>query len=923
MAEGYQGVLQSKFNIPSTPSNYISRPNLLSKLQRGTRCKLTLISAPAGFGKTSLVSYWLKNVESPHVWISMSREDNDPVHLAKCFIEGGQKLKKTFGETILKNLASLSSVKIAEIMRMIIKEMEKLPDDFMVILDDYHHIHSPVIQEGLTFFLNHVPTKCHIYILCRVDPPIPLARFKVTENIVEIREKDLRFKLKETEHFLNETTGIQLAQKEIKYFHKITEGWCAGLRMISFSIKTRENTSDILKIVADTGREISFYLEQEVFSLQNKDIQFFLLTTSILSTLTPSLCNAVSGRTDSRKMLGKLEKLNLFIILLDHKSSLYRYHHFFSDMLQARLAETYPDKISVLHLKASKWYLKNNSIEQAVFHAYLSQDELFHADMVESHAEAALIKGEFFSVEGWIKQIPESIIQARPALMIYKSIILILVHSKVKKVEAYNIRCEKILLEKLNSAKHNAAPRLRKRLHGMIGRVYFLQALTLAMHNQFAQAKKSCRDALKYVPKDGVSDVLTVLIYGYCSLTEGKIDDAEVRSWEAMSLQHSLVIPHIDILIITMTILIELHRGKLSHADSIVTQAISKYKDRLNSKNATIEPCALLLVMKGEILREKNQLDEAEELLSNGIKLIQHAMPPNIVAFGYNCLSRTSFSKGDLKSAQKIMNDVEKRYWPVDLYLTDYLPAYKARIDILEGNLEKATQFVKKCRYSRSGKIVIKNDIHYSEFLTIARYYISKGQYQKAIDILEKILENSKSDARMKRYLEALILISLAFKKNGNNEKANFKLTEAVHLSSAEGYCRIFLDEGDDVTNMLRILLKDKTNNRLKHQIPFIESLVQHQIHKKPKGNSHSGPQKNFPEKCHPGKYHIDPLTKRELEVLSQLSKGLRNKEIGDQLCISLATVKTHIHKIISKLNVDSRNKAVIEAKKLGLIKDH
>ncbi len=1052
MSEMFSGIFQSKFAVPAIPPTFIARSELSLRLQEGMNRKLTLISAPAGFGKSLVVAHWLKNINVDKIWINISREDNDFNNFSKSVIQSASTIVKDFGENILENLNLFNSFQDSKLLDLMIIALEKLPNDLVIVADDSHCLHSnATYQKEFLYFLNHIPDNIHLYLICRLDPPIPLTRLKIREELLEIREKDLRFSPEETGEFFTKVANIQLAQEEIKYFHKITEGWIAGLRMIGFAIEAREKTGDIYKIAMETGREVSYYLEEEVFSLQSEDIQSFLLTTSILSTLNPSLCDAVTGKTDSLTMLETLEKLNLFIILINHKLSLYRYHHFFSEMLQDRLRKKFPDQITELHLKASKWSLDNHLIDDAVFHAHASKNNEFLSDIIETYAEEAFFNGELSKIKNWINMIPEHIIEKRLKLMIVKMWYLI-VYNKIDEIEKYIYRTEKTLFKMLDSNGQTVETRTKEELHSMIWFVISIKAYVFGMSNNWDLAKKTFQKSMKFVPKDGIKDVLSIVLYGYCNLSEGKIDDVEVKSWEAMSLssRQTESNPQINIALIIMKVLIELHRGELSKADKIVSKGIEKYKDKLKAPEIFSEPSAYLLVMKGEILRERGLLEEAEELLLKGLKYSESSFIPAYVSgFGHVCLSRIAFAKGNLEDAVAIVNDTEKRYHPVNMFLFDYIPAFEAMLNIRGGNIEKAGQFIKKTRFHKSGKVVIKNDIHYLEFLTIARYYISKGECNTAIGILDKILDKSKTESRNKRYMEALILSSLALKMSGSTEEGLSMLGQAVNLCAPEGYCRIFLDEGDELTEMLNALLqnsdlyglennikylnsllkKDKpirnnidsltkreleilsqvSNGLSNKEIDFLylefltlargyiskgdcnkalgildkildkfktesrnkryeEALILSSLALKKSGRTedaflilsqavnYCAPQgsrrifldegdeivemlyellhnsnmygvennvkylKQLLKKDKPAKNNIDSLTKRELDVLFQVSKGFSNNEISEKLNISPATVKSHIHKVISKLNVDNRNKAVLEAKNMGLL---
>lgn len=454
MCDGSSIILQSKLTIPTISQNHVSRRRLLTELETGINCKLTLISAPAGFGKSSLASEWLQQAKYPFIWLSLSREDNDIAYLVKHIIYSTQKIIKNFGSTALESIHTQTPLGYRSLISILIREFEDFPKDMIIVIDDYHTIWEQTVHDFFSYFISNIPHQLHIYIISRVTPVLPLARLRLSGELNEIGPQDMKFTFKESQQILPFLTKAKLSNNDIRTIHQLTEGWIAGIKMVSLAIKNRKDISDFIDTASGINRDIFDYLEGEVFLQQDEELQDFLVTTSILSELTPSLCNAVSGRPDGADMLDKIEKLNLFLIPLDQNRKWYRYHHFFSDMLYARLQSKHEDKLLQLHHKASIWYLENNFIDEAIFHATASKDYELVASIIAKEGVKPVLQGQFSTLDNWLKTLPEKTILEHPQLSIYKAIVGFFVHASFEQLKSYVALAEQrlIFLSKKNDS---------------------------------------------------------------------------------------------------------------------------------------------------------------------------------------------------------------------------------------------------------------------------------------------------------------------------------------------------------------------------------------------------------------------------------------------------------------------------------------
>jgi LuxR family transcriptional regulator, maltose regulon positive regulatory protein len=412
-------LLATKLYVPQPLVNLVKRNHLIGRLNEGISCKLTLISAPAGFGKTSLLGEWISQSDKPVAWISLERGDSDPVQFVHYLIAALRNYYPSIGENALSVLQSRQQVSVETVVIGLIKELTDLTDELVIVFDDYHTVDTENIHDLIRTLLNNLPSHIHLVISTRVDPPLPLARLRVSNQLSELRTADLCFSSEETTTFFNNNMNLQLSSSNISILESRTEGWIAGLHLAAISMQGRENVQSFINTFAGDDRHIVDYLVEEVLSLQSEQIQNFLLHTSILSRLSESLCDFVTSQKGSQKILDDLEKANLFIVPLDDKRHWYRYHHLFAELLQQRLHQTENELVNELHSRASEWYDKNGLKTEAVNHALVAND----------FERAAHLIGEFikkawdyeFRMFEWHIKLPIEFIHKDPELCFFNA----------------------------------------------------------------------------------------------------------------------------------------------------------------------------------------------------------------------------------------------------------------------------------------------------------------------------------------------------------------------------------------------------------------------------------------------------------------------------------------------------------------------
>lgn len=918
MSDIYSGLFESKLRIPIIPENYIYRKRLAARFRKGLEKKLTLISAPAGFGKTSALALWLNQTKCSYIWYTSSKEDNDIIHFTKYILHGLQQVKEGFGSKILETLQVPASIQVNDIVMAMIKELEDFPEDIILAIDDYHLIQSQQIDDAFSFLLNHMPHQLHIYIATRVDPPIPLARLRVSAELNEIRTSDLKFSYEESEAFLSSVMKIGLPEKEMRTLYNITEGWAAGLRMVGHALGNREDPNKFIDTVGGTHRDISDYFEEEVFSLQSKDTQHFLLCTSILTSLTPSLCNAVTGKTDGSNMLKTLEQLNLFLTALDRKRQWYRYHPFFCDMLYERLKSSREDLVPILHQKASQWYLAHHLPDEAISHASAAKDFALVAFIIEREGLKLMESGEFVTLDNWLKTLPEDLLLDRPQLIILKAAVCFLVGARLEEFKYYTNYIEQELLP-LAEKESSHSPESGNRTHQkLLGQIYFAKGVIATTENRFDLTREFAEKsliALSAAKDDSFFSVLATFLLASSMFFGGRLEDGERHLRSALSLCRRKKNIFLSIFTTAQLALVEYVRGNIGGADALIDESMEQYKDRLIEPLAIPDPVGILLIIKGEILREKNQLSEAEDCLLKGIRMSTNIGPIQTIGFGYIALSRVMAAKGKLKDSMEILSKVENTFWPMNRFMLYTLPAYKALLYFINGDAAIMNMWLHTSRLEETSISTFSNISKYFEFNVYARYLIDTGNTTEALDTLREIRQIADAEGCSGSLIEALVLSAIACNTVGDKTKADSFFQQALRLAEPRGYVRVFIDQGRAVTALLLEAVKNHKNNAPEVSLEYLVALLRASGFD-PEGKKISD--ETLPDKL-PWQYRLDPLSNREIEVLKEVSNGMSNIEIAEKLCISVGTVKTHVHRILSKLYAENRIKAVIVAKKMGL----
>jgi len=875
-------ILATKLYIPPPRPKIVPRPHLIERLNEGLSAsrKLTLISAPAGFGKTTLVSEWVAGCGRPVAWLSLDEGDNDPARFISYLVAALQTIKAQIGEGLSAALQSPQPLQIETILTTLLNEISIIPEHFVLILDDYHLIDSQPVDQSLAFLVEHQPPQMHLVIATREDPQLPLARYRARGQLTELRAADLRFTPVEAAEFLNQVTGLDLSAENIAALETRTEGWIAGLQLAAISMQGHQDTTSFIQSFTGSHHFVLDYLIEEVLQQQSESIQTFLLRTSILDRLCGPLCDAVFGppSASGQETLEYLERANLFIVPQDNERHWYRYHHLFGDLLRKRLGQSLTSGgIGELHIHASEWYENNELMLEAFRHAAAANEVERAERLMESKKMPLHLRGSATAILDWLESLTKTLLDSRPALW-WKQAALLLEIGQTVGVE-----------ERLKAAEAAlaAAAVPDNTTRDLIGKIALARA-TLAL-NQFEieTILIQTRRALEYLDPDNFSYRSTAtLTMGFAYYLQENITEAGRAFAEALSLAQAGV----DI---TNIILASFRLGQIQAHSNQLYQAVETYQQVLeliceySPSNA-----AVAYVSLARIYYEWNDLNATEKYLEQGMQLAQqydHVVDRMILSDLY--LARLKLARGDVIGAASIGSQAERTAHQKNIRICLQDLAYlQAWIHLRQGDFDAVVQLARQ------------NDLP----LMQARALIAQGNPFAALELVEPLRQQAESKGWADRLLEVMTVQSVVLYAQGEKEKAVDLLGEVLARAEPEGFIRLFVDEGEPMAQLLHEAYSCGV------MPDYVGKLLA--AFEAEKRKSEDKP--DLP----PHQPLIEPLSQRELKILQLIAQGLSNREIGERLFLALDTIKGHNRKIFDKLEVQSRTEAVARAHELGLI---
>jgi len=877
-------ILATKLYIPSLRSEVVSRPRLSERLNEGLHRKLSLVSASAGFGKTTLVSEWVLGCGRPTAWLSLDEGENDPARFLTYFVAALQTIAPNIGEGVLGLLQSPQPPPTASILTALLNDITSISDHFVLVLDDYHVLDAKAVDQALTFLIDHLPPHMHLVIATREDPSLPLARLRVQGQLTEVRAADLRFTYSEAAAFLNQVMGLKLSVEDITALERRTEGWIAGLQLAAISMQGLQDATSFIKSFTGSHHFVLDYLLEEVLQQQSERVQTFLLRTSVLDRLCGPLCDAVvlDPSVCGRETLEYLERANLFIVPLDNERHWYRYHHLFADLLRQRLRQnstTSPEdeggSVAEFHQRASQWYEEHGLEIEAFHHATAANDVERAERLIEGKGMPLHFRGAVVPVLHWLESLPTTVLDAHPSLwMAYASTLL--ATGQMTRVEH--------TLQAAEAALQGAEPDDKTR--DLVGRIAAIRA-TLAAHlNQVETIIAQSRRALEYLhPNNLAFRTSTTWKLGFAYQLQGDRAAASQAYTEVISIGQASGNTMFTLMAITCL-------GMIQEADNQLHLAGATYQRVLQLLGEAPPHLASEAYFGlARIFYQWNDLDAAQQHGQQGLQLMQQLETDRYIACQV-FLAHLKLAWGDVAGASALLAEVSQSARQQGFVSRmPEVAAAQVRTLLHQGNLAAAAHLVQT----------------YELPLSQAQVHLARGDTSEALELLERWRRQVEAKGWEDERLKVMVLQAVALEAHGEKGKALHLLFDALTLAEPGSFIRLFLDEG---LPMAHLLSKAAAQGMMPDYIDKLQAAFA--------AEKQTGENKSSPHS--PAQSLIEPLSQRELEVLQLIAQGLSNQEMSERLFLALDTVKGHNRKIFSKLQVQRRTEAVARARQLGLL---
>ena len=919
-------LLTTKLHIPSSRPNLVARPHLAARLDDGLQQgrRLSLLCAPAGYGKTTLAVDWLNRSGRSAAWLSLEAQDNDPVRFWRYVIAALQTAHGGLGQAILPVLQSGAPMgaptALQPLLIELLNDISAHAQALTLVLDDYHVIVGETIHTDMAFLLDHLPADMHVALLTRVDPPLPIARWRARNQLTEIRGADLRFAPEEAARFLTAAMGLALSDDETAALTARTEGWIAGLQLAAVALQSlaasdRAETRDFIARFTGTQQHILDYLVEDVLLAQPQDVQLFLMQTSILERMTGALCEVVTGQTQAADVLAYLDKANLFLIPLDGERRWYRYHHLFAELLRARLNAQHPGEVSALHLRAAQWLEQAGSMDEAIQHMCAAEEFEQAARLVERAWNPLIHSGQIVTLLRWLDALPAALVRATPMLSVAYGWGRVL-SGRHAAAEPHLQDAEQALARLLaGGTLHPTDPACAR----VQAEVACLRSLIVRVRGDAPQAQALAEQAIALAPPDDTQlrgNAYLILGQAHFDLGQAERALAAYRAASPLALQSRSYVA--ASLAQVYTALLYQLQGCLHDAETTCREGLQQAAE-LGFEH--LPAVSVIEATLAYVLYEWNDLDEAERYAARAFEAGRRSGYAEAFRVGGALLARVRLAQHRLADAVELLEAVSLNKASGASAANTLLADAQVRCLIQQGNVVQATRLADSLGQQTPNAIGFART---AIALIQARVKLASDLGGEALSLLAPCVPAPKANqqrdaAEYSALVEALALRALAHWKLGQPELARQDIQRALDLAAPEGYARVFLDEGE----AMRLLMADcrgmiekqarQGEAESTRALSYIDRLLL--------AYPTSAPQASHIEsEISNQKSDIltDPLTERELQVLRLMAEGWPNAEIAARLVVAESTVKKHVNHIFDKLGAQTRVQALVKARELG-----
>jgi LuxR family maltose regulon positive regulatory protein len=901
-------LLATKLHIPRTRPGFVARARLADRLTQAHGRELVLVCAPAGFGKTALLADWARGGQRPVAWLTLDEADNDPARFWRHAAAALDTVRPGVAERVAALLRSLQPTSFEAVVTTLVNEFADVADEVVLVLDDYHLIQAPQVHQSLEFLLEHLPASLRLALASRADPPLPLARLRVRGQLVELRERDLRFTPQEAAQLLHAAVGAELPAAAVAALEGRTEGWAAGLQLAALSLQGHGDIAGFVEGFSGSHRFVLDYLAEEVLDRQPEPLREFLLETSVLERLSGPLCEAVTGRADSQALLEQAERANLFLVPLDEVRGWWRYHQLFADLLRVRLQQQQPDRLPGLHRSAAGWSEEHGLVDDAIRHALAAGDPVWAARLLERHCDALLRRGELATLQWWLAALPAELVGSRPRLCLARTHLAL--GRDEDAIERALKDAERALAATTEEPYEPSVGRVASLLANVPAAIAIQRAAVAHFRGDAEQTSAFAQRALAELGEgEWMLDSAARWFLAVAAWLGGRLAEAE-RVFAASiagcraageSSQAAWGYHHLG--------QVQRARGRLGAALGTYQQAL----EMAEQGGPALLAAAPAQVGMAEVLYERGELDAALRHATEGITLYRQLGYGLPLVAGLATLAWIRHAQGDRAGALEAIRQAQQvQLSPAVVGLLNPLPTVRARLALAHGQVAEAVRWVQQRGLGADDEPSYPRE---GEYLVLARVLLAQQAPQHALGLLERLHAQAAAQGRIGSVIEVRAVQTLARSAGGDQPGAQAALAEALTLGAPEGYLRVFVDEGPPMAALLHQLLA-RRRQELADLVPreYLARLAQ------------AFEQAGLPIRPPVGRGGVvvaglvEPLTARELEVLQLLATGEPNRAIAEQLVVTPETVKKHLSHLFGKLEVANRTQAVARARELGLL---